>query len=103
MSRAVSLVTGGAGFVGSHLVRKLIKSGSEVIIIDDLSTGHVRNLETAISSGRATFVHADVAVPVTKLQEILIGRKSSSSPKSTISRLRRVPKRTMLIRGRRCV
>jgi len=71
MSRAVSLVTGGAGFVGSHLVRKLIKSGSEVIIIDDLSTGHVRNLETAISSGRATFVHADVAVPKTKLQEIL--------------------------------
>lgn len=39
----VSLVTGGAGFIGSNLVRKLIQLGHKIIIIDDLSTGFERN------------------------------------------------------------
>ena len=38
------IVTGGAGFIGSHLVDKLIKKGIEVIIIDNLSTGKKENL-----------------------------------------------------------
>src|SRR5215831_3250520 len=39
-----ALVTGGAGFVGSHLAEKLIKRGYEVTILDDLSTGSIRNI-----------------------------------------------------------
>ncbi|MFC1989844.1 GDP-mannose 4,6-dehydratase [Chloroflexota bacterium] len=39
------LITGGAGFIGSHLAEKLLKSGEEVSIIDDLSTGSIVNIE----------------------------------------------------------
>ena len=38
------IVTGGAGFIGSHLVDLLIKNKHEVIIIDDLSTGSIKNI-----------------------------------------------------------
>jgi len=40
-----SLVTGGAGFIGSHLTEELIRRGEEVSIIDDLSTGSIENIE----------------------------------------------------------
>ncbi len=41
---AVSLVTGGAGFIGAHIVNELIKSGHEVIVLDDLSGGFTENI-----------------------------------------------------------
>ena len=37
-------ITGGAGFIGSHLADRLIKDGSSVIVLDDLSTGNEHNL-----------------------------------------------------------
>lgn len=51
-----SVVTGGAGFLGSHLVDALLRRGDEVVVVDNLSTGRLSNLDGAIASGRATLV-----------------------------------------------
>lgn len=52
------LVTGGAGFIGSHVCEKLLESGQEVFILDDLSTGKLSNL-SAIKD-KVTFIHSRV-------------------------------------------
>jgi UDP-glucose 4-epimerase len=46
-----SLVTGGAGFIGSNLVDALLARGDEVVVVDDLSTGRLSNLEPGLAAG----------------------------------------------------
>jgi UDP-glucose 4-epimerase len=54
------LVSGGAGFIGSHLVDALLARGDEVLILDDLSTGSRENVENALASQRAELVEGSV-------------------------------------------
>jgi len=56
-----SVVTGGAGFIGSHLVEGLLEDGGEVMAIDNLSTGRMENLEHVKVHPRFTFEQADVS------------------------------------------
>ena len=62
VSRAsqVHLITGGAGFIGSHLADALVARGDEVVILDDLSTGRRENIIHLLESGRAVFVEGSV-------------------------------------------
>jgi UDP-glucose 4-epimerase len=54
-----AVVTGGAGFIGSNLVDRLVGAGMDVLVIDNLATGHLSNLDAALQSS-ATFVEADI-------------------------------------------
>ncbi len=66
------LVTGGAGFIGSHLCDRLLDSGHAVTALDDLSTGSPDNLRQARTRGRFQFVRGTVLDP--RLTRRLVGR-----------------------------
>ena len=53
-------VTGGAGFIGSHLAEELIRRGYHVTIVDDLSTGKVENVERLIKRGGVEFIRGSI-------------------------------------------
>jgi UDP-glucose 4-epimerase len=76
MSPRPVLVTGGAGFIGSNLVRRLLEDGHRVVAVDDLSSGSLENLADARSerfTGRFTFERVDILrgglVPVMERHE----------------------------------
>jgi len=53
-------ITGGAGFIGSHLIDRLIERGDEVVCLDNLITGNVSNLSHLLSNNHVTLIQQDV-------------------------------------------
>ncbi len=53
-------VTGGAGFIGSHVVDELVRRGREIIVYDNLSTGFLRHIGPAMETGRVKLVEGDI-------------------------------------------
>ena len=54
------LVTGGAGFIGSHLVDRLVKEGYPVRVIDNLSSGKIENIQHHIDTNKVEFIKGDI-------------------------------------------
>ena len=59
-----AVVTGGAGFLGSHMCRSLIAAGNDVVCVDNLSTGRLENIADLSGNPRFTFLEADIVDPL---------------------------------------
>ena len=66
------LITGGSGFVGSHLTEKLLEDGHSVVVLDNLTTGHFKNLEKISTNPNFQFVDGSV-LDSKKLQDLITG------------------------------
>src|SRR5262245_31940107 len=80
------LVTGGAGFLGSHLCERLLARGDDVLCMDNLLTGSERNIESLKSNPRFTFIRHDVTRHI-DVTEPLGGILHFASPASPIDYL----------------
>ncbi len=58
------LVTGGAGFIGSHLCRRLISDGSKVTCLDNLYTGSLQNIESLLQHPNFKYIDHDISEPI---------------------------------------
>jgi UDP-glucose 4-epimerase len=54
------VVTGGAGFIGSHIVEEAVSRGLEVVVFDSLATGYMHNIQPFMDQGNVTFVEGDI-------------------------------------------
>jgi len=79
---ARTLVTGGAGFLGSHLVESLLERGDEVVAVDNLLTGRIDNLDPVRGHERLSFVLCDVSqqLPVDGTFDAVLHFASPASP-----------------------
>jgi nucleoside-diphosphate-sugar epimerase len=74
------LVTGGAGFIGSHLCARLVDEGHHVVCVDNLMTGSTHNIEFLCHSPRFTFLQHDVTLPLACEADAIFHLASPASP-----------------------
>jgi UDP-glucuronate decarboxylase len=74
------LLTGAAGFLGSHISKKLIDNDHEVIGLDDLSTGSIKNIEQLINHAKYSFIEHDVRIPYQAKVDAILNFACPASP-----------------------
>jgi UDP-glucuronate decarboxylase len=75
-----TLVTGGAGFIGSHLCRRLLREGHEVICLDNLFTGSKSNVEELLDDRNFEFIRHDITEPILLEVEWIFNLACPASP-----------------------
>ena len=75
------LVTGGAGFLGSHLCEKLLANGHDVVALDNLVTGNKSNIDHLLNNSKFEFIRHDVTFPVYLEVEGIFNLACPASPK----------------------
>jgi UDP-glucuronate decarboxylase len=86
-----AVVTGGAGFLGSHLCARLLQRGCSVLAIDNLSTGNMRNLTPLFGRGDFHFMQHDIVSPLTLRADWIFNMACCASPRH----YQRDPEKTM--------
>jgi UDP-glucuronate decarboxylase len=74
------LLTGAAGFLGSHISKKLIDNDHEVIGLDDLSTGSIKNIEQLLNHPKYSFIEHDVRIPYQAKVDAILNFACPASP-----------------------
>jgi UDP-glucuronate decarboxylase len=74
------LLTGAVGFLGSHISKKLIDNNHEVIGLDDLSTGSIKNIEQLINHPKYSFIEHDVRIPYQAKVDAILNFACPASP-----------------------
>jgi UDP-glucuronate decarboxylase len=74
------LLTGAAGFLGSHISKKLIDNNHEVIGLDDLSTGSIKNIAQLINHPKYSFIEHDVRIPYQAKVDAILNFACPASP-----------------------
>jgi len=74
------LLTGAAGFLGSHISKKLIDNNHEVIGLDDLSTGSIKNIEQLVNHPKYSFIEHDVRIPYQSKVDAILNFACPASP-----------------------
>jgi UDP-glucuronate decarboxylase len=74
------LVTGGAGFLGSHLCKKLLESNNEVIALDNLFTGYKKNIDELFAYKNFDFIEHDITSPINLKIDAIFNLACPASP-----------------------
>ena len=80
------VVTGGAGFIGSHFIEKIVNEGMEAVVVDNLITGSVDNIKEYIDKGTVKFIQQDVQefIDIEGEVDVVMHLASIASPKAYV-------------------
>ena len=75
------VVTGGAGFIGSHFIEKIVNEGIEAVVVDNLITGSVDNIKEHIDQGKVELIQQDVQEFIDIEGEVVKQNEERRNPK----------------------